>query len=110
MFYGVTTGASSANRAWVERKCNTVRLILKSSYRLVLERGDKPRVLEPNWALDPASYAIAGGAFPILMKGIGIVGAVATSGLSERQDHELSRRAVAVAIGLNPDDLALPAA
>jgi uncharacterized protein (UPF0303 family) len=108
MFYGVTAGATSANRAWVERKSNTVRLQLKSTYRLVLERGDKPRLFEENWALDPAVYVIAGGAFPIVMAGIGIVGAVATSGLTERDDHELSRRAIAVAIGRNPDDLALP--
>ena len=110
MFYGVTAGASAGNRAWVERKSNTVRLQMKSTYRIVLERGDKPRLFEDSWALDPALYVIAGGAFPIVMKGIGVVGAVATSGLSERDDHELSRRAIAVAIGRNPDDLALPPA
>lgn len=108
MFYGVTAGANSGNRAWVERKVGTVRLMLKSSYRVVLERGDKGRMLEEIWALDPASYAIAGGAFPIVMKGLGIVGAIATSGLDERDDHEVSRRAVSVALGRDPDALALP--
>ncbi|WP_375451929.1 heme-degrading domain-containing protein [uncultured Devosia sp.] len=107
MFYGATAGASGGNRGWVERKANTVRLQMKSTYRIVLERGDKPRLFEDSWAVDAGTYVIAGGAFPIVMAGLGVVGAVATSGLSERDDHELSRRAIAVAIGRNPDDLAL---
>src|SRR5215217_4182245 len=108
MFYGVTAGASAGNLGWVERKANTVRLQMKSTYRIVLERGDKPRLFEDSWALDPTRYVIAGGAFPITMKGIGVVGAVATSGLAERDDHELSRRAIAAATGHDPDAFALP--
>ena len=80
MFYGATAGASEGNRGWVERKAKLVRLQMKSSYRVVLERGDKPRLLEPHWAIEPTEYAIAGGAFPIVLKGIGVVGAAAASG------------------------------
>jgi hypothetical protein len=58
MFYGVTAGASAGNRGWVERKANTVRLQMKSTYRIVLERGDKPRLFEDSWALDPGTYVI----------------------------------------------------
>ena len=65
LFYGTTAGATDGNRAWLERKVEVVRLLMRASYRMVLERGDKSRLLEPNWALDPAKYAIAGGAFPI---------------------------------------------
>jgi uncharacterized protein (UPF0303 family) len=108
LFYGVTAGVSSANKAWVERKVGTVRLMLRSSYRVVLERGDKPRVLEESWALDTRDYALAGGAFPIILDGFGIVGAVATSGLSERLDHKLSAAAVAHVLGIDPAKYALP--
>ena len=76
--------------------------------RLVLERGDKPRVLEESWAQDVRDYALAGGAFPITLKGFGIVGAVATSGLSERLDHTLSAAAVASVLGIDAATLALP--
>ncbi|RYE71793.1 MAG: hypothetical protein EOP19_31390, partial [Hyphomicrobiales bacterium] len=34
---GMTAGASSHNLVWAERKLGTVRLLHKSSYRLVLE-------------------------------------------------------------------------
>jgi uncharacterized protein (UPF0303 family) len=108
MFYGATAGASEGNRGWVERKAKLVKLQLKSSYRIVLERGDKPRLYEPNWAIEATEYAIAGGAFPIVLKGIGIVGAVSTSGLSERDDHELGRAAICASLGLKDSDYALP--
>src|SRR4051794_20084323 len=73
LFYGATAGSSEFNRGWVERKVKLVRLMLKSSYRVVLERGERPRI-EPGWAIAPTEYAIAGGAFPISIKGIGVVG------------------------------------
>lgn len=109
LFYGATAGASDGNRGWVERKAKLVRLQLKSSYRIVLERGDRPRLLEPSWAIEPTEYAIAGGAFPVSIKGAGVIGAVAVSGLSERDDHEFARSAIARALGLDPASYALPA-
>lgn len=108
LFYGTTAGVSAGNKAWVERKVGITRLLLKSSYRVVLERGDKPRLMEESWALDIKDYALAGGSFPISIKGLGMVGAVSTSGLSERQDHELSVAAVASVLGLDPAKYALP--
>lgn len=110
LFFGATAGSAELNRGWAERKAKLVRFSMKSSYRNVLERGDKPRMLEPGWAIEASEYALAGGAFPITVKGIGPVGAVAVSGLSEREDHEFARSAIARAIGLDADAYALPAA
>jgi uncharacterized protein (UPF0303 family) len=109
VFYGATAGATEGNRSWIERKVKLVKLQLKSSYRVVVERGDKPRQLEPGWGLAPSEYALAGGAFPIVVKGIGIVGAAAASGLHERDDHEIVRAAIAELLGHEPGYLALPA-
>jgi uncharacterized protein (UPF0303 family) len=106
LFFGATIGASDGNRRWIERKAGLVRLLLKSSYRVVLERGDRPRTLE-NWGVDPGEYAIAGGAFPIRVKGAGIVGAAVASGLDERADHEIVRAAIAQVLGHSADHLAL---
>jgi len=54
LFYGATSGGTEFNRRWIERKFGLVKLMLKSSYRVVLERGDKPRV-EPGWARGAAT-------------------------------------------------------
>jgi len=109
VFFGATAGASDGNRNWVERKVKLVRLMPKSSYRVVLERGDQPRVLT-GWALEANDYAIAGGAFPITIRNVGIIGAAATSGLPERDDHEVSRGAIALTLGKSDSYLALPQA
>lgn len=106
LFFGATAGASDGNRRWIERKVGLVRLLLKSSYRVVLERGDRPRSLD-NWGVDAKDYAIAGGAFPIRVRGAGIIGAAAVSGLDERADHEIVRAAVAQCLGHGADYLAL---
>ena len=53
LFYGAAAGASEGSRGWVERKAKLVKLQMKSCYRVVLERGDRPRVLEPTLALVP---------------------------------------------------------
>jgi len=110
LLFGMTRGASSHNGIWAERKVGTVRLLHKSSYRLVLERGDKPRLLEPSWAADIKDYAIAGGAFPIHVSGFGFVGAVAVSGLPERDDHGYAVAAICAVLGRDSADWMLPAA
>lgn len=110
LFYGATAGASLGNKGWVERKANTVRLQMKSTYRIVLERGDKPRLFEESWAVDPREFVIAGGAFPISVKGIGVVGAASASGLSERDDHSIVVAAICAALQLDPKQHMLPAA
>lgn len=110
LFSALTPGASSHNTIWAKRKVGTVRLLHKSSYRLVLERGDRPRLLEPEWAADPATYAIAGGAFPINVRGLGFVGAVAVSGVPERDDHGFAVAAVCAALEVDPANWMLPRA
>jgi uncharacterized protein (UPF0303 family) len=39
--------------------------------------------------LDPDQYAAHGGAFPVIVKGVGVVGTVAVSGLPQAEDHDL---------------------
>ena len=42
---------------------------------------------EPGW-LDPATYALAGGAVPIRVTGAGVVAVATMSGLPSVQDHD----------------------
>lgn len=109
LFWSATPGSTATNWHWATRKVALVKIMFKSSYRIVLERGDKPRLLEPNWGMDPTQYAISGGAFPIRVKSVGIIGAVAVSGLHERDDHEFARSAIARSLGHPADAFALPA-
>lgn len=107
LFYATLPGTTADNVDWVRRKSNLVKRLHKSSYRAVLERTFEERVFPAHRALDTEDYALAGGGFPISVKGIGPVGSVTVSGLSERDDHSVAVAAVARQLGLDPAAFAL---
>ncbi len=104
--FGGTRGFTDGNFLWCMRKTNTVRLVHKSSYRVLLEQEGRT-VFEPRWGVSAEDYVISGGAFPIRIRGAGVVGAAAMSGLHERMDHEFIVAALAKTLGLEPAELAL---
>lgn len=110
LFYAALPGTNGDNPDWVRRKSNSVRRFSRSTYRIVLERNFEERVFPPHRALEATEYAIAGGGFPVTIKGVGVVGAITVSGLSERDDHGVVVAAVAQHLGLDAAALALPPA
>ena len=72
---------------WARRKRNVVQRFLKSTYRMVLEQQRPDRTFKPGSGLDSADYVLAGGGFPVTVKGAGVIGVIAVSGLPEREDH-----------------------
>jgi uncharacterized protein (UPF0303 family) len=107
LFYCAMPGTTGDNPNWVRRKANTVQRLQKSTYRLVLETGGKDRLFPPGRALPAEDYVMAGGGFPIRVKGIGVVGAVTVSGLHERDDHEVAVAAICDYLGVEKDSFAL---
>jgi len=107
MFFAATAGTSADNAEWVRRKINSVRRFQRASYRLVLERGEAP--FSPQSGADPADYVIAGGGFPIRVKGAGIIGCLTISGLPGRSDHGVAVAALCDHLGLDRAVYALPA-
>ncbi len=101
LFYCAMPGTSGDNPHWVRRKVNTVQRLLRSSYRVVLEQAREDRTFAPSRGLDPADFVLAGGGFPIRVKGIGPVGCVTISGLKERDDHQVAVDAVCDELGLD---------
>lgn len=109
LFYMTRPGTTTDNSDWVRRKANVVRRFHKSTYRAVLEQLPREdRLLPEARALPPEDYVLAGGGFPIRVKGAGVVGAIVVSGLPERQDHAVVVTAVAQFLGADAAALALP--
>ncbi|MBU1333995.1 MAG: heme-degrading domain-containing protein [Devosia sp.] len=106
VFFAATPGTSADNAEWVRRKINTVRRFQRASYRMVLERGEVP--FSPQSGADPADYVIAGGGFPIRVKGAGIIGCLTISGLPGRSDHGVAVDALCDHLGLDRATYALP--
>lgn len=110
LFYAAMPGSAGANANWARRKRNTVRLYLKSTYRLVLEKARPDRTFPPGDGLDPADYVLAGGGFPIRVGSAGVIGVIAVSGLPERQDHAVVVDALCDLLGKPRAEFALPPA
>ena len=61
----------------------------------------------PDDNADPGEFAAHGGAFPIHVAGVGIIGSVTVSGAPSRDDHAFVVEALAQHLGLDPAPLRL---
>jgi len=89
LFHAALAGSSPDNDRWIERKARVVDRFGHSSLyvRLLCERDGT--TLEEKFLLDPREFAAHGGAFPLLVRGVGPVGTVVVSGLPQVEDHRM---------------------
>lgn len=89
LFHAALPGSAPDNDRWIERKARVVDRFGHSSLyvRLLCERDGT--TLEDKFLLDGREYAAHGGAFPILVRGVGPVGTVVVSGLPQVEDHRM---------------------
>ena len=108
LFFFAMPGTGPDNIEWIRRKVNTCLRFQKPSY--AVGRGWAARGIGPSVerGLDPMDYVGAGGAFPIRLKGTGVVGTVTVSGVPERDDHMLVVRGIAAVLGVSLNGLELP--
>jgi uncharacterized protein (UPF0303 family) len=88
VFQFVTEGATRHNTQWLDRKVNLVTQFHKSSLHVYADFELKGITLEGE-RLDPMEFAMCGGGFPLTVKGVGVVGAIAVSGLPHLEDHQV---------------------
>jgi uncharacterized protein (UPF0303 family) len=89
LFHAALPGSSPDNDAWLARKVRTVRRFHKSSLHVGQLCRDAGRTLQEQFLVPEGEYAAHGGAFPVTVEGVGVVGVVAVSGLPQLEDHGL---------------------
>ncbi|WP_292633232.1 heme-degrading domain-containing protein [Mesorhizobium sp.] len=107
LFYAALPTSTASNGELARRKLNVVKLFHKSSYLLALQQQREDRTFPPGYGLDPQDFVLAGGAFPIRVKGVGVIGAIAVSGLSQRSDHNLAVAGLCEHLGKDANLLSL---
>ena len=89
LFHAALPGTTAENDSWVERKTRVINRFHESSYLVGRRLADKGELLDEQLGVDPSEYAAHGGAFPIRIVGVGVVGSVTVSGLAQHDDHAL---------------------
>ena len=95
IFHCALPGTSAHNDVWIERKKRTVREFGASSYLVGLRFPilDSHELEAAPW-MDPLQFSGHGGGFPLAIRGVGVVGTIAVSGLPHQIDHQLIVEAI----------------
>jgi uncharacterized protein (UPF0303 family) len=89
VFFNSLPGTSPDNAEWVRRKTAVVSRFHHSSLYMHTLCETKGTNLFQRYGLDPRDYASSGGAVPIMIRGVGCIGAATVSGLTQYEDHKL---------------------
>jgi uncharacterized protein (UPF0303 family) len=89
LFHFAMAGTSIDNGEWVKRKNRVVNRFGHSSYYMGVSLKNAGQTIEKKYLLPESEYAPHGGAFPLIIKGVGVVGTITVSGLPQAEDHEL---------------------
>lgn len=102
LFHASLPGATPDNDVWIERKSRTVQRYFEPSLLVGLRgRRGGGRLEDSGW-FDERLYASHGGAFPVYVKGTGVVATVTVSGLPQQADHDLVVEALQCLLGQDP--------
>jgi uncharacterized protein (UPF0303 family) len=89
VFHAALEGTTPDNDSWVERKVRTVYRFGASSYLVGRRHAADGKDFNEATGLPFQEYVAHGGAFPIRVENVGIVGVVTVSGLPQADDHAL---------------------
>jgi uncharacterized protein (UPF0303 family) len=94
LFHASLPGTSLDNDEWVKRKVRLVYRFGRSSFYMGQLLKSKGKRIEEAYFVSESEYAPHGGCFPVIVKGMGIVGTVTVSGLPQEEDHKLVVQAI----------------
>jgi uncharacterized protein (UPF0303 family) len=89
LFHFAMAGTAIDNGEWIKRKNRVVNRFGHSSYYIGIYLQNAGQTMEEKYLLPSSEYAAHGGAFPLIIRDVGVVGTVTVSGLPQQEDHEL---------------------
>lgn len=89
LFHASLPDSSPDNDQWVLRKNRVVERFFRSSLFIATQLRKQGKTIEQVYGLSSDEYAPYGGAVPIRIRGVGVVGTVTVSGLPDHEDHRM---------------------
>lgn len=99
VFFALLPGSSPDNAGWTRRKRAVVERFHRSSLYMTEQCRQQGRTLHERYGLRPEDFAASGGGFPVAIRGTGVVGAAAVSGLRAVEDHAMIADALRQMLG-----------
>ncbi len=87
LFHSIVKGATPDNEEWIRRKSNVAFRFRKSSLAVNINLAIQGKNIEERYFLDPKEYIPFGGAFPIVVRHVGMVACATVSSLPHEEDH-----------------------
>ena len=87
LFHAALPGTTAENDSWIDRKVNVVNRFAAASYLVGRRLAARGAELDEALGVEPRLFAAHGGAFPIRIRNVGVVGTVTVSGLPQADDH-----------------------
>ena len=100
LFHAALPGTTAENDAWIERKVNVVNRFAVASYLVGRRLAARGTVLDEALGVEPRLFAAHGGAFPIRVKDVGVIGTVTVSGLPQADDHAFVTELIGAFLGV----------
>ncbi len=100
LFHAALPGTTPENDAWIERKINVVDRFAEASYLVGRRLAAQGTALDAALGVDPRRFAAHGGAFPIRIADVGVVGTITVSGLPQAEDHAFVVEMIEAFLGL----------
>ena len=100
LFHAALPGTTAENDSWIERKVNVVNRFAAASYLVGRRLAARGATLDEALGVEPRLFAAHGGAFPIRIRDVGVVGTVTVSGLPQADDHAFVIEMIGAFLGL----------
>lgn len=94
LFHHAMQGAAADQADWIRRKNNVVERFGRSSFFVGIDHKHRGVAFDEIKYLPALDYAAHGGAFPIVIKNVGLIGTVTVSGLRQADDHAIAVEAL----------------
>ena len=89
VFFTLLPGATPDNSEWIRRKRAVALRFHHSSLYMRLLCESKGVTLRDRYGLSETDFVASGGAVPIVVRNVGLVGVATVSGLPDIEDHQL---------------------
>lgn len=88
-FHFANTGSTTNNEHFIQRKKNTVMRFYHSTWWVSHKVKHDVQAMHEKYGTNNQDFSLLYGGWPIIVQGLGVIGSICISGLTQEQDNQL---------------------